>query len=274
MSPFSRSLRELFPNFMHVLGAVLFFLAAVLLYEPRALADLMHTGESNLAGLTNVWSFNISIVTAIIFVSTLFSRMLFCLLKNRLEISWFWYGIWCLVEIIATSAFVALYMALISGGSESWFYFLGQSLGSVGSILIFPYLIISMAYGWRDAAIADPASDEGTRLKFYDNRHLLKFVTTTGSVLYIESNENYVNIHYLENGAVRKFQLRSSMKALDPLCDKAGFVRAHRCYFLNPKHIKTIRKDEEGLYYANLDAGAGIEIPISKKYYSNLVSLL
>lgn len=274
MNTLPASFRRFVPNMVYAFGMAAFFFLAVLLYEPQALCNLMHTGEWSGSSLSNVYSFNISIVTAIVFVSTAFLRCLFYLLRDKLNMNLAWYVVWCAAELIITSAFVALYLALMSKGNETFFYFLSQSLGALASILILPYIIITLAFGWHDAAIEDQKTDEGARLKFYDNRHLLKFITTSDSVLYIESNENYVIIHYLDNGIEKKFQLRSSMKSLEPLCEKAAFVRVHRCFFLNPSHVKTIRKDEGGVYYADLDAASDTEIPVSKKFYSNLVALL
>ena len=92
-------------------------------------------------------------------------------------------------------------------------------------------------------------------------------------MLYIESNENYIIVHYLENAIEKRFQIRTSMKNIEPLCEQAGFARAHRCYIVNPLHVKSIRKGVGGLNFADLGTGDD-GIPISKKYYEGIAAML
>jgi DNA-binding LytR/AlgR family response regulator len=111
-------------------------------------------------------------------------------------------------------------------------------------------------------------------MRFYDNQHNLKIVLTAPVALYIAAEENYVNIFYVENGRVREYSLRSSMKALDELCQDNGLIRCHRSFYINPVHVKVLRKDKDGIMYAELDANDVRHIPVSKKYYDRLSEML
>ena len=93
-------------------------------------------------------------------------------------------------------------------------------------------------------------------------------------MLYIEANENYIIVHYQENGIEKRFQIRNSMKNIEPLCERAGFVRTHRSYIVNPAHIRMVRKDVNGLYFADLGTENSDGIPVSKKYYDNVTAAL
>ncbi len=179
---------------------------------------------------------------------------------------------WCLMEISICCAFTAMYLVLMAHGHDGYFSWLGRCISGIGSVLVFPYAIITLLICYLDALHAEPMDDQA-RLKFYDSRHQLKFITSAASVQYIESNENYIIIHYMENGVSKRFQLRNSMKNIEPLCEKAGFARAHRCYILNPKHVKLVRKDPGGSNIAEIE---GVEdgIPVSKKYYENIAAIL
>ncbi len=272
MNSLPKKMLKFFPNFLHMLMIPAFFILCVILYEPAPLLNLMDTGEGVLS-MTNVISFNISITVAIILLVIITTRLLLYFLGPKLNLTVTWYLGWCLGEILIFSAFTALYLALISPVRGDYFVLLGRSFSAFAFLYIYPYIIALLAYSLDDAR-NHTGTDEGARLKFYDRRHLLKFVTYSSLIQYIEADENYVIIHYEENGVSKRYQLRNSMKSVEELCEKAGFVRTHRGFIVNPSHLKMIRKDGNGQYYADLGAGAEGGIPVSKKYYDKVMSLL
>lgn len=267
-----KSLLKLFPNAIYVAFMCVFFLVSVLLYEPRGLCSLFHAGEGILS-IVNVYYFNITIIICIIFLILLITRLSLSLLRRHLDITSNWYLTICVVELLIICAFSALYLDLVSGSADSYFVHLMRCLATVPPVMAIPQLLHFLAFQLRDARNAEDL-DEGVRLKFYDNRHLLKFITYASSVLYIEANENYINIHYLDAGAEKKYQLRNTMKSVELISEKAGFVRVHRGYIVNPSHVKSVRKDEGGLYFADLGSNISREVPVSKRYYSNITALL
>ena len=272
MSRYPKAFGRFFPNLLYTLAIPAFFLVSVLLHEPAALSRLMSTGEE-VSSISNIYSFKVAICFAIILGVMIATRLFFWLMHRLMPMTLWRYSFWCLGEIVLICAFTALYLVLTAHGDDSWFAYWGRSLSAIGSALIYPYIIISLLYCYLDALNADPAGNDA-RLKFYDNRHQLKFITESRSVLYIESNENYIVLHYLENGVEKKFQIRNSMKNIEELCERAGFARTHRCFIVNPLHIKTIRKDPGGVNFADLGCERSEGIPISKKYYPNITSLL
>ncbi|MBR3074385.1 MAG: LytTR family transcriptional regulator [Bacteroidales bacterium] len=272
MSIYPKAFGKFFPNLFFTLAIPAFFLVSVLLYEPKALCKLMMSGE-NLFQAGNIYSFNIVICFVIILGTMMLTRLFFWLMRKHLPMTLWRYTFWCLGEIMLCCAFTALYLVLVARGDDSWFSYFGRCVNSIGSVLIYPYLIISLFYCYSEARNSDPAGND-TRLKFYDNRHQLKFITEAQSVLYIESNVNNIILHYLENGIEKRFQIRNSMKNIEPLCEQAGFARTHRCFIVNPLHIKTIRKEPGGFNFADLGCDRSEGIPISKKYYENITSLL
>ncbi|MBQ4027212.1 MAG: LytTR family transcriptional regulator [Bacteroidales bacterium] len=271
MSYYPKSLVRFFPIYVFALAIPVFFLISVLLYEPKGLCELMRAGEG-LSMISNVYTFNIIITFTILLAAMSLSRVLLWLLRKALAMDMYKYCIWCMGEIVVCGAFVSLYLVLMARGDGGWFGWLGRSIVSIGSISIFPYLILTLFICAREKATAHDASADA-RLKFYDNRHQLKFITEASSVLYIESNENYIIVHYLENAIEKRFQIRTSMKNIEPLCEQAGFARAHRCYIVNPLHVKSIRKGVGGLNFADLGTGDD-GIPISKKYYEGIAAML
>ena len=64
------------------------------------------------------------------------------------------------------------------------------------------------------------------------------------------------------------------MRAVDELCLSNGLVRCHRSFYINPSHVKVLRKDKEGIVSAELDMDDVRDIPVSKTYYKNLAEML
>ena len=270
MSAYPKSLSKFPPNLIYVFALPAFFLLSVLLYEPSRLVDLMHAGEGASGSL---YYFNISIVTAIILLVMILSRVLFFLLRKHMDMNMGWFAVWCIMETVIMSGFEALYLSLMDKGGDGFFLFFGRSLSSLGSLFIYPYVILTLAFALSEAMRSASAEPE-TRLKFYDSRHQLKFITSAESLLYLEANENYVIIHFNENGAEKKYQLRNTLKSVEPLCEKAGFVRTHRGYIVNPRHVRLIRKEPGGFFFADIGSDRPQGIPVSKKYYDKITAAL
>ena len=271
MTTFPKSITRLPSALIHIGAQPLFFMAAALFYVPKALEALMDAG-ADYTGIVHLHSFNIAICFAIMFVVMAIFRMTLWLTRRHFPADLWRYSFFCIFEMLACSAFTALYLVLMDHGDNGgYFHYFGRSISSIGSMMIFPYVVLTLLY----MALEKPqnyGSDAGERLKFYDNRHQLKFITEAAAVLYIESSENYIIIHYLENGIEKKFQIRTSMKNIEPLCERAGFARTHRCFIINPRHVRLIRREPGGYNVADLGIGEGI--PISKKYYENIAALL
>ena len=272
MKKYPKALSRFFPNLVFALAIPAFFLVSVMLYEPEALCQLMRAGEG-VSSLENVFIFNVIISFTIILGCMILTRLPLWLMRKTLNMDLYKYTLWCLGEILICCAFVGMYLALMAKGGGSWFSWFGRCISGLGAVAIYPYLILTLLILATENFNTE-SGEESARLKFYDSRHQLKFITEASSVLYIESNENYIVIHYLENGIEKRFQLRNSMKNIEPLCEKAGFARAHRCFIVNPRYVKSIRKDESGTNFADLGCDREEGIPVSKKYYGNIAAML
>jgi DNA-binding LytR/AlgR family response regulator len=140
--------------------------------------------------------------------------------------------------------------------------------------LAIPYSILALSIRIYDYSNMKLEPETNTRMRFYDLNRNLKFVVTADAILYIGAEENYINIYYTDNGKVKCYVLRSSMRAVDDLCLSNGLVRCHRSFYVNPSHVSVLRKDKEGFVSAELDMDDGRDIPVSKKFYNNLAEML
>ena len=215
-----------------------------------------------------------TIITTIILVSIVLTRLLFYFLPLKLNYSL--YSVWCIGEIIFISFFAALYLYLVMHKPMPYFDVLASSLQYLFFTLIYPYVIIALSLRVNDyhVKLSNPETYSPNRMRFYDSQHNLKLVLMPESLLYIAAEENYVTIYYVEREKVREYVLRSSMKALEELCQENGLVRCHRSYYINPTHVKVLRKDKDGIMYAELNADGVRQIPVSKTYYARLSEML
>ena len=139
---------------------------------------------------------------------------------------------------------------------------------------VFPYVILALSMRIHDLVTLRSEPENTSRMRFYDTNHNLKFVVTADTILYIAAEENNINIYYVDNGKVKSYVLRSSMRSVDELCLSNGLVRCHRSYYVNPSHIKVLRKEKEGVVVAELDIHDVRDIPVSKKFYTQLAEML
>ena len=193
-----------------------------------------------------------------------------------MKINYSLYILWCFGEIIFMSFFAALYIWLVLHKPMPYFEAFALSFQYISLTLVIPYVILALSLRLYEYHIKsdDTSVASSLRMRFYDDRHNLKIVLTADSVLYITSEENYVNIFYADNGKLRNYVLRSSMKAIDELCQDNGLVRCHRSYYVNPSHVKVLRKEKDGIVFAELDAQEIIHIPVTKRYYDRLSEML
>jgi len=84
-------------------------------------------------------------------------------------------------------------------------------------------------------------------------------------LLYIESADNYVIIHYVTNNKTKTYLLRNSLKNLETLLMKSPVGRCHRSFLVNFNRVKVIRRTKEGLML-EIDQPNIPDIPVSKSY--------
>lgn len=252
------------PQLLHMIALPLFFFAFILIYRPYSIADFLG-GE---------WvGVHVTIISCIILACTVLLRLLYYYLP--LKLNYTLYMFWCLAEMIFMTFFVAMYLWLVLGKPVPYFDALAVSFEYIFLTLVIPYSVIALSVRVYDYSKKAHEPDESSqRMRFYDGSHNLKLVVTAGTVLYIGAEENYINIYYTDSGKVRNYVLRNSMKSVDELCLSHGLVRCHRSYYINPAHVKVLRKDKEGVIFAELDAAGLSDIPVSKRYYDRLSEML
>ena len=248
---------------LYFLLVPIFFVSFVLIYRPFDIDDYLDMERG-------LFAFNITMMSCILLVTLVITRIIFYLCK--LELSSGWYLFWCGCEVLICAHFVTLYMWLMS--DMSYLSVLGHACGYLASVMFYPYIIIGVALRLNHAKNHANEPAENQRIRFYDDRHNLKLMVHANNVLYIEAEENYVRIFYIENNRQKNFQLRSTMKSIEDLCQANGLIRCHRSYYINKNLVKMLRKGKDGIILVELESPDTKLIPVSKRYYEGLANLL
>lgn len=266
MGAVPNTFRRFVPQLLHIIILPVFFFVFALVYRPDDIRVLI---ENSYFGI------HLTLITCIVLFCISAVRLTYYYLPMKLNYTL--YVFWCVGEIIFVSFFVALYIWLVVFPHLTYFEILTKTCQMVFLILILPYSILGLSlrvWDYHEKSVYSKETDTNRRMRFYDGKHNLKIVLVPEAILYIGAEENYVNIYYLDNLKVRNYVLRSSMKAIEELCLENGLVRCHRSFFVNPSHVKVLRKEQEGVVYAELDSPEVRHIPVTKRYYDRLSEML
>lgn len=256
-------------NILHFVIAPLYLFVYVLMADPYHVSEFLAFDGSS-------YTLSLTFVTIIALAVLSVTRMLLFILRRQLNMTWALYIIWCAGELVFVALFQSLYMGITIAGAMPYFNILSKCYWYLAMRMVYPYIILAMGvhiYYLRHKE-DETAPDESSLIRFYDQFKKLRLIIAQDAVLYIKSDLNYVYIHYLDNGKPRTYNLRSSMRALEDTLSRHGLVRCHRSFFVNPDHIRLVRKDSSGYAIAELDVSGLEHVLISKTYYSSISKFL
>lgn len=263
MTKIPASILSVWTMLVHVITIPVFFLGFILLYESQWMVKFMSIGHGVV--------FNALMLTCILIGVLCAVRIPLTAVRNRPHLTWWQYSLISFAEIVVFSCFAALYMALVYG-NIGYFPALGHCLRMAFAILPYPYIIYAILFALIRPD--EPMAAEEDLMRFADNTGRLKLVIAHDVILYIEAQENYVSIHYMENSQMKEYSLRQSMRGIEELMEKHGIIRCQRSYFVNPRHVSVLRRDKEGMIQAELDITTAKPVPVSPKYYEQLSKML
>ena len=244
-----------------------FFVGFCFLYDPFGMKEYYEVGGMSFA-------FHFIIMATILMAILALTRLIFSALYKHIPFKWWHYMIWCVGEVFVFSFFMAMYTTLFYNGQYSYFVVLSVCFKFAYLILIYPYLflvLIQIILNKETDLNAEPVE---TLVKFYDEHKRLKLTIDPSAVICIQADANYVIIRYMDADRVKEFLLRASMKSVENTVANHGLIRCHRSYFVNPKFVKLLRKNKEGMITAELLHPEVPTIPVSKQFYKKLSELL
>jgi Response regulator of the LytR/AlgR family len=205
------------------------------------------------------------------------SRILMYQISKFKQLLIWQYLIWILAEIFFMAIFYTLYEMLILHDKRELLQVLQISIQNTALIILLPYSVLWLYFSWKEKndrlrAIAqgEPLFDSSKMVTFFDEKGILRLSLKVEHLIYIESADNYVIIHYFNKGKISKFMLRNSLKKLEELFANSEIVRCHRSYMVNFEKVKIIRKEKDGLKL-ELDLPSTLDIPVSKSYIESVM---
>lgn len=253
-------------NIMRLVGfTALFALVFINIYKPFSSSNWYKVSEF----MFFVYS-SVIILTGVLVV--VISRLIMYFYSKRHKISYWKYGIWVFLEILFMSVFYTVYTIVLNPGRDVMEVFEG-SVKNTALVLLLPYFVLWFYFGWRESVrkleqIENP--DDFTinspgSIAFRDEKGVLRISLSMYDLMYIESSDNYVLIHYTINDKIKRYLLRNTLKNLEKEFQRTNVVRCHRSYLVNLDRVKVLRRGKEGLFI-ELDAQGADDLPVSKSY--------
>jgi len=182
------------------------------------------------------------------------------------------YILWVLAEIFFMATFYTLYTLSLNKDREIMNVF-EDSIINTSLVLLLPYTILILYFSWQEKKRQLQQLEEnktelpekGEVLSFCDEKGELRLSVRRDALIYMEAADNYVMIWYMNKGALARFLLRNSLKALEETFTDSHILRCHRSYMVNFDHVKVIRRAKEGILL-ELGMNQVPDIPISKSY--------
>lgn len=200
------------------------------------------------------------------------------------------YLLWCLMEILLiAAAYVALAVIGVRKGlftietplpiqcARAFLYCL-MSLG-------IPYLITGMYFAIRDRDqtirminYGNVVSDEEfsvreeQKITLFDNNGAMKLSIGADNLYFIESDDNYIKVWYMDSKHVLKqYMLRCRLKTVEESFRDSDLLRCHRKYIVNMSKVRVLTKEKSG-YSLELDSDLIDPIPVTKTYEEAVLS--
>jgi len=210
-----------------------------------------------------------------------FSKLIFYLLIGRIRFTYLIFGLWHITEIVLLAAvYLLVDLVLLKSGMELVERFTGL-LSITLLVLAIPYSLSWLYLSMKDKRLKLEHLVEDTSLEFREKKMItfrdetekLRFSIKSADILFVESTDNYVTVHTLENGKVRKIMLRNTMKRLEKELEGTLIQRCHRSFMVNFENIKLVKLISTNLYIY-MDSPEEIRIPVSRTYAEHVHEFL
>jgi DNA-binding LytR/AlgR family response regulator len=225
--------------------------------------------------------FNSSAMILIGMLAIVISKLVFFLAMSRIRMSYLIFGLWHLAEIVLMATFfLVVDLVLLKSGMELVDRYTSLLFITL-MVLAIPYSISWLYLSMKDKRtilenLTENTSQEFREKKmitFRDETEKLRFSIKSADILFVESTDNYVTVHTMEKGKVKKIMLRNTMKRLEKELEGTLIQRCHRSYMVNFENIKLVKLISTNLYIY-MDSPEEIRIPVSRTYAEHVHEFL
>ena len=190
------------------------------------------------------------------------------------------YIIWVVAEIVAMALFYSLFGSIILNDARPLREIMRQSVINTSLVLLLPYATIWLYLSWKDKnkklenLIQDdskPEKQSDQVYNFFDEKKELKLSVKADQVIWIDSADNYVKVHFLNKGKITSFMIRNTLLSIENDFANTTLIRCNRSVIVNFDKVKVLRKEQDGIYLS-LDLASVQDIPVTKKYAGRVLS--
>ena len=252
--------------------SVLFALIFLNLYIPFSDTAWFGLGNSQTFLFTAGFAF-ISILIMVI------SRTVMYHTSRLWEFTYLGYVLWCIMEVLLICAFYTFVTVDVVRSDGGWIRVFSRALlyGSIS--LIIPYILTGMYFTIMEKNRTirlmnspDVVSDEQVssksegKITLFDNSGALRLSVRTSNLYYIESDDNYIKVWYMDSGGeLKTYMMRCRLKTVEQSFQDTSLVRCHRKYIVNLDRVKVLRREKD-TYYLELDCDSIPPLSVSKTY--------
>ncbi|MHC1776888.1 MAG: LytR/AlgR family response regulator transcription factor [Lentimicrobium sp.] len=218
-----------------------------------------------------------SIITLTGVMVVVISRIIMYHSRHRVTIRLWHYLVWVMAEVFFMGLFYSLYQKLILADVRFLPDIVVVSVQNTALVLLLPYSVLWLYFSWSEnkrklesfGQAKDMEPQKGM-IHFNDERGILRLSVKTEHLLYLEAADNYIYIHFLDNGQPERHLLRNNLKKLNEELGHSPLVRCHRSFMVNSDKVKLIRRGKDGLLL-ELDLHELLTIPVSKTYVNEVM---
>lgn len=177
--------------------------------------------------------------------------------------------LWLLWTLIFISTMIFLLYNLLGNWHDftwiSWIEFVGNFsvLAIMPLVILFLYARIKH-YKELTATMQDYEMDANELITFPSDNQKDVLSLTLESIRYLESQDNYVAIHYVKSGLPTKTLIRLTLKRIDELELHPALVRCHRSFVVNLYHLRHFSGNHQNghIWLNDIDT----PFPVSRTY--------
>lgn len=190
------------------------------------------------------------------------------------------YALWILGEIVAMALFYTFFESLVLDDMRTFSTMFKQSAVNTALVLLLPYSILWLYFALKDKnrkleslAMGEKESRQPGKdmISFLDEKQELRFSVCNDQLLWIDSADNYVKIHYLNKGRIASYMIRNTLKTIENEFASTSLVRCNRSTIVNFDKVKILRKEQDGIFLG-LDNESVPDIPVSKTYAGKVLA--
>ena len=264
--------------------AALFSLVLLTLCIPFSHNAWFRLGASEAFGYTVAFFFiSLSVLVG--------SKRLMYTMRGSIDFTLLRYIVWNVAEILVIALLYTVFTVegeqygIIDNGGQSVWKIFGGALVYIVIGLGVPYILAGQYFAINDknntirllnmsSVVGDisVSPQEEQRITLFDNNGVLKFSIKSSNLLFIESDDNYIQAWYKDNnGELKQYMLRCKLKTVEDSFVGSDLVRCHRKFVVNVGKINMLSAGRDG-YSIDLGIPSVGPIPVSKTYEETILS--